>query len=885
MPRHHRLVNLALLAFPEHFRQRYAPSMRDEFAARYDDVRDQRGPWAARAFALASCRELVSSGLRERLVPMPVIEPPDHPEDSRMNALLADLRYGLRSLRRRSAYAIVAILTLGVGIGASTAMFSIANGVVLQPLPYPEPDRLVRVFDTNVERGALSATSSPANFAGWRTEATAFSTMMGYHDAPVTFTGVEPPVPLLATQVSHEWTEVLRTQPILGRNFTTDEETWGNHRVIILGHGLWHRQFGGDPTVIGRSISMGGEPHTVIGVMPAGFAFPTPNTELWIPLAFNFDIASMRGVHFLVVLGRLAPGATLATASAQMNLIMERDTRNFEDLRGWGVRLTSMHEAVVGNVRQRVLVFLGAVALLLLVACVNVANLSMAHAVGRFRELAVRAAMGAGRWRLTRQLAIEGILTALMAGVVGTAIAAGILGIVVSLAPGSVPRLYDVHIDRVVLLFACLLSLAIGTLNGAVPAMRAARRDLFDTLREGARSSGGRAAHMVRSGFVVAQVALAVVIAIGAGLLAKSFSRLSGVDAGVRSNGILTATVGVPTSRYPEDAQRSRFLLDYVERLRGMPGVDAAAVTSQLPLEGYSIMFTWWTGAAAVPPSEQSNGDFRVVSPGYFETVGIRVLRGRAFDDRDQRDGGPVVVIDDALARQAFGDADPVGQLMNISYGDDVGPREIIGVVSDVRQRALDVAAQPGYYLPITQVTWSSVRVILRTTLPPMSMAEAMRRELAAMDPLLPLRNVATLDELFARSVGVPRFNTLLFGAFAAIALILAASGIYSVMSYAVTQRTREIGVRMALGAQAGQVRTSIWRGAIVLGVLGSAIGLAIAFAMAPQVATLLFEIDVYDPQAFVVPPVLFLLIAWLGSYLPARRASRVDPVVALRAD
>jgi predicted permease len=544
-----------------------------------------------------------------------------------------------------------------------------------------------------------------------------------------------------------------------------------------------------------------------------------------------------------------------------------------------------MHEAVVGNVRQRVMVFLGAVALLLLVACVNVANLSMAHAVSRFRELAVRAAMGAGRWRLTRQLAIEGILTALAAGIVGTGIAWMILGLVVSLAPGSVPRLHDVHIDRVVLAFASALSLVIGMLIGAVPALRAARRDLFDTLREGARSSGGRGAHLVRSGFVVAQVAIAVVIAVGAGLLARSFARLSGVDAGIRSDGILVATVAVPSSRYPEDARRSRFLIDYVERLQAVPGVTAAAVTSQLPLEGYSLAFSWWVGSAPVPPSEQSSGDFRVVSPGYFETAGIRVLRGRGFDARDQRDGRPVIVIDEALARQAFGDADPVGQLMNVSYAGEGPPREIIGVVSNVRQRALDVPVQPGYYLPITQVTWNSVRVIVRTTLPPMSLADAMRRELAAMDPLLPLRNVATLDELFSRSVGVPRFNTLLFGAFAAIALILAASGIYSVMSYTVTQRTREIGVRMALGARAGQVRTSIWRGAIVLGLLGSAIGIGIAFAVAPQVATLLFEIDVHDPQAFMVPPMLFLLIAWLGSYIPARRASLVDPVVALRAD
>lgn len=883
--RHLRLVRLALLAFPDWFRYRYRGEMLGAFTARLDEVMSTQGSTAAWRLTAATCRDLVASGLRERFAPPLVLDPMPHPEDTRMNALLADLRYGLRSLRRRPAYALVAILTLGVGIGASTAMFSIANGVVLQPMPYPEPDRLVRVFDTNVERGALSSTSSPANFAGWRTAAKSFSSMMGYHDASLTFTGVEPPMSWQATQVSHEWTEVLRTQPLLGRNFTADEETWGKHQVVILGHGLWQRQFGSDPDIVGRSISLGGEPHTVVGVMPPGFAFPTPATELWIPLSFNFDLTTARGVHFLVVLGRLAPDATLASASAEMNLIMDQDRQHFEELKGWGVRLTSMHEAVVGNVRQRVMVFLGAVALLLLVACVNVANLSMAHAVSRFRELAVRAAMGAGRWRLTRQLAIEGILTALVAGLVGTVIAAGILSLVVSLAPGSVPRLYAVQVDRVALLFACSLSLVIGTLIGAVPALRAARLDLFDTLREGTRSSGGRGANLVRSGFVVVQVAIAVVIAVGAGLLAKSFSRLTGVDAGINTRGVLVANVGVPTSRYPQDEQRSRFLQDYVDRIQQLPGVEAAAVGSQLPLEGYSISFTWWLGSAPVPPNEQSNGDFRVVSPGYFGTVGLRTLRGRTFGDGDTRDARPVVVIDEALARQAFGEADPVGQLMQISYGAEAGPREIIGVVSDVRQRGLDVPAQPGYYLPLAQVTWSNMRVVVRTSLPPMSLADAMRRELAAMDPLLPLRNIATLDDLAAQSVGVPRFNMLLLGAFAALALILAASGIYSVMSYTVTQRTREIGVRMALGARAGQVQSGIWGGALRLGLLGSVIGLAIAFAMSPQVATLLFEVDVHDPVAFTVPPLLFLVVAWLGSYVPARRASRVDPVVALRAE
>ena len=884
--RAHRLVDLSLHAFPGWFRARYGREMLGEFAARHDEVLAARGAWAARALVFRACRDLIDSGLRERLTPRPSIDPPDHPEDSGMNALLTDLHHGFRALRRRPAFALVAIITLGVGIGASTAMFSIANGVVLQPLPYPEPDRLVRIYDTFAERNNMSGTSSPANFAEWREQARTFSAMAAYNNASLTYTGAEPAMPLAGTGVSFEWTEVLRTPPAMGREFTLDEELFGNHRVVILSHGLWQRQFGGSADIVGRSISLQGEAYTVVGVMPQGFAFPSPETEIWFPLAYDFDVAGSRGVHFIAVIGRLAPGVTLESAGTEMDLLMDRLRQAYPDaLRGWGVRLTSLHESIVGDVRQRVLIFLGAVALLLLVACVNVANLSLAHAVTRFRELAVRAAMGAGRWRLTRQMGLEGILIAIGAGVLGTVIASATVGLVLSVAPGSIPRLYAVEMDRLVLGFATTLSLVVGVLIGMFPALRAGRQDVLATLREGSRAGAGRSAQVLRSGFVVAQVSLAVVIAVGAGLLVKSFSRLSRVDSGIRTDGILVATVGVPTTRYPDDAERSRFFLDLTERLRGIPGVTAAAAASQLPLEGYSIGFSFWLAGQDVPTSERSSGDFRVVSAGYFETIGIRLLRGRTFDERDRRNAAPVIVVDETLARQAFGSADPVGRLMHVSYGDDPMPREIIGVVADVKQRALHVPASPGYYLPLTQVTWSTNRVIIRTTLPPMTLADAMRRELAAMDPLIPLRNVATLDDLLTRSIGVPRFNTLLFGAFAFLALLLAASGIYSVVSYMVTQRTREIGVRMALGARAGQVRRGVWRGALGLGLLGGAIGVAIAFAASPQVATLLFQVDVHDPHAFVIPPLLFLLVAWLGSYMPARRASRVDPVVALRAE
>ena len=887
MTKRHRIVRLALRAFPRHFRARYAREMLDAYAARLEEIARTRGRLPAALFALAAGRELVVSGLRERFAPRPRVAPPNRQEVTRMHAVLTDCRYAMRVLVRRPALSLVVIVTLGIAIGASTTMFSIANGVVLQPLPYPAPSELVRVYDTFAERGDLSNASSPANFADWRGSVRAFGSMAAYTNGTLTYTGAELALPLAATSVSFDWTDVLRTPPALGRGFTKDEETFGNHRVLILSHGLWEGLFGGEPDVIGRRVSMeGGDPYTVVGVMPAGFAFPTPETELWTPLAFNFDVAGSRGVHYLTVIARLASGATFESAHREMNLVMDRLRQAHpEPLRGWGTRVVSLHESMVGDVRPRVMIFLGAVGLLLLVACVNVANLSLAHAVARFRELALRAAMGAGRWRLTRQMAIEGIMLALVAATLGTAIAVFTVRLVVTMAPDSIPRLYDVGIDGDVIAFTTALSLVIGILIGVIPALRAGRRDLFDTLREGTRADTGRAGHFVRSGFVVAQVALAVVITVGSGLLVKSFARLSMVDAGVHTDGVLVATVSVPASRYPEATARSRFLLDYVERLRQTPGVTAAAAASQLPLEGFGIAFAYSVTGSEIPPSERPNGDFRVVSPGYFETMGIPLRRGRTFDERDRPDSAPVVVIDQALARATFGADDPVGRFITIAYGRDQVPRQVVGVVSDVRQRTLDAPVQPGYYLPLTQVSWNMLRIVVRTDLPPLSLADAMRRQLAAMDPLIPARDLAALDDLAARSVVVPRFNTILLAVFAAIALLVATSGVYSVMSYAVTQRTREIGVRMALGACAGQVRRSVWRRGLLLGLAGGTIGVSLAFILTPQVATLLYEVDVHDLQSFAVPPLLFLVVAWLASYVPARRASRLDPVEALRAD
>lgn len=888
-PLQQRLVRLALRAFPRRFREEYGAEMELAFDELHAHA-SRRGRASAWGATLASCRSLVAGGVVERFRSNHPRQPgpAPRPEESRMNAILADLRFGLRALRRRPAYALVAVLTLGLGIGTSTAMFTLANRVVFQPLPWPESDRLVRIFDTHAGQGTTTGLSSPANFADWREQQQSFTALASYNAVTLTYTGVEPAQALPATSVSAEWTEVLRTPPALGRPFTRDDEVFGNHRVVILSHGLWQRQFAGDPAIVGRPISIEGNPYTVVGVMPRGFSFPTPRTELWTPLAYDFDVATSRGVHYITVIGRLRPGVTLAGAGAEMDLIMQRLARAHPaPLEGWGVRLVSLHEATVGRVRERMLVFLGAVALVLLVACINVANLSMAHAVTRFRELAVRAAMGAGGWRLGRQLAFEGMSVALLAGLVGIGVAFVTLRAVVALAPASIPRLESVAIDPMALVFATALSLLIGVLVGVVPALRAARRDLFRTLREGARAvSGGPQTNRLRSAFVMAQVTLAVILAVGASLLVKSFARLSDVDPGFSAGRALVATVSVPRARYPDAQERSRFFLQLVERLERIPGVTSAAAATQLPLEGYSLMFTYWLDGTAPAPNERAAGDFRVVTPAYFETMGIRVLRGRGLDDGDGPTSPPVIVIDESFAKAVFGDADPIGRRIRLGLGgEQEAPREVVGVVADVRQRALDVAAAPGYYVSITQVPWSTMRVIVRTTVEPGSVRSAMERALAALDPLIPLRDVATTETLLSGSVVVPRFNTLLLGTFAALTLLLAAAGIYSVMSYAVTQRTHEIGVRMALGAGTGAVRRAVSGSALRLAGIGVAAGIAVAFALTPLMASLLFEVEARDPLAFAVPPLVFLGVAWLGSWLPARRASRVDPIIALRSE
>ena len=890
-----RILRGALLAFPPMFRERYAGEMMETLVDMIQDARQRQGRRAALALLFTTVADVVRTGITERVAvsrrarATRLTHSHFAQGDRRlMSALMTDVRFAFRSLWRRPAFSLVAISTLAVGIGASTAMFALASNVLYRPLPYPESERLVRFWDTFAPGDVRSGSSSPANFYDWRAQQTAFAGMFAYNNTELAFTGIQPAESFVSAEVSAGFTETMGVRPLLGRGFSAGDEVFGSHRSVLVGHGFWRRFLSGDSAVVGRPVSINGVSYVIAGVMPQGFAYPTAETQLWVPMAFDYDVATSRGVHYITVVGRLKPDVTLDAASTEMSTIMSRLVTQFpERLEGYGVRLESLRESIIGNVRGKFMVFLGAVGLLLVVAVVNVANLMLAQALTRFRELAVRAALGAGSWRLTRQLVAEGMTVAIIAGALSVAVSAAIIRGVVLFAPSrAIPRAGDVHFDPWALGFAALVSLVIGGAVSAWPVLRIARRDLIGTLKQATRgATGGAATRRLRHAFLVAQLSLAVVLAVGAALLVRSFGQLAAVSPGYDASNALVATINTPSSRYPEPANRARFFLELTDRLREMPGVSAAAATTQLPLDGYSISFSYWLAGSVDPEKDRPGGDFRAVTPGYFEAMGIPVRSGRTFTRDDAATAPAVIVIEESLARQHFGNRNPVGERLHLGYGPGHVAREIIGVVGDVRQRALDVAAQPGYYVPVAQIPWSTMRLVVRTELDPMSLSDVVRREAAAIDPLIAVRNITTLGERFDVSVGSQRFSMLLLGAFALLAVLLATAGVYSVMSHLVAQLTRDIGVQMALGAKASAVRRQVSLRALRVAAAGTALGLIVAAVLAPRISQLLFQVSARDPAAFAAAPVVFLGVALLGSYLPARRASNVDPVIALRAD
>ncbi|HEX6045964.1 MAG TPA: ABC transporter permease [Pyrinomonadaceae bacterium] len=802
--------------------------------------------------------------------------------------LIQDLRYAARMQRKNPGFTIVAIIALALGIGANTAIFSVVNTVLLRALPYKDPDRLVMVWEDATKQGYPRDTPAAANFVDWRSQNTVFEGMAAIIDESFNLTGAGDPERLEGRRVSANLFSLLGVEPQIGRTFTNEEDQPGSNKVAVLSYGLWQRRFGGDNSIVGKSLSLNGETYTVVGVMPASFQFPTSDDALWAPIAFTQEDAANRNRHYLQVVARMKPGISLEQAQTEMSTIAARLAQQYPDSNtDLGAAVTSLHEQLVGDIRPALLILLGAVGLVLLIACANVANLLLARAAVRQKEIAVRVALGARRSRLIRQFLTESILLSTIGGIAGLAIAYGGLVLLRAFIPENISQAKQVSIDPKVLGFTFLVSTLTGLIFGLAPALQAARFNQTETLKEGGRDSAtGSSGKRIRGLLVMAEVAVSLVLLIGAGLLINSFLRLRNVDPGFRADNLLTMRVVLPETKYSEFQPRSAFYTDLVRRVESLPGVKSAAVTTNLPLyrQGNSIGITI-EGQPPPPPGKENIVVTRIVSPRYFETMSIPLLSGRGFTAQDTTTTPRAVVISETMARRYWPGEDPIGK--RIGTGRIQRPEDwtqVIGVVKDVRQFELAVDARPQMYLPHTQRGFfPSDDLVVKTDIDPASMASTVRNAVWEIDKDQPVSNIRTMEEILLDSIARQRFSMLLLAIFAAVALALAAVGIYGVMSYSVAQRTHEIGIRMALGAQTGAVLKLAVGYGLKLVIAGVVIGLIAAFALTRVMATLLYGVTATDPATFTLISLLLIFVAALASYIPARRATKVDPIIALR--
>jgi putative ABC transport system permease protein len=803
-----------------------------------------------------------------------------------MDTLRQDLVYAIRRLWQSPVFSLVAIATLALGIGANSAIFSVIDAVLLRPLPFAEPERLVQLAQT--WKGRSTGIYSPQNFLDVAAQAPSFSSLAAIDSDDLTMTGRGDPVRLQGARVSSSFFDLLGVRPVQGRAFTDGENEPGRTKVVVLSHGVWTQRFGADAGVIGQTVQLNREPYAVIGVAPAGFAYPE-GAEVWAPLEYDevFRTKS-RGAWFLRVIGRLKPRVPVERARQEVATIADRLAKQYPDAdEGVGGTAVSLQQATVGDVRRPLLVLLGAVGFVLLIACVNVANLLLARVAARDAEFAVRTALGAGRRRLFRQLLTESVLLGLLGGATGLFLAWVSLDALLALQPQGVPRLAEVRVDRGVVLFASVLSLVTGLVFGAFPALQMIRRPTAQVLREGGRGLLGSGGARLRGGLVVGQMALAMMLLAGAGLLIRSFSRLSHVDPGFRTEDALSFRISLPQTAYDTDPRRAAFFGELMTRLRALPGVRSVGGVSGLPLGGSSFQLSF--EVAGQPPlsaAQQPSMEVRVATPDYFKTMGIPIRKGRGFEAGDIQGSSQVVLLSESAVRRFFPDEDPLGKRITIGWRHEPpAGGEVVGIVGDIKEQGLARASAPEIYLPSDQLPFSSMDVVLRTAVSPLSLAPTIQAAVHRLDPELPVSRVRTLEDVVARSISEPRFYMLLLGAFAAMALFLAALGIFGVMSYAVVQRSREIGIRVALGALPGDVLRSILREALLLSESGVALGLIGALALSQVLTRLLFDLSPTDPGTLVVMAVLLSAVALLASYLPARRATRVDPLVALRTE
>jgi putative ABC transport system permease protein len=808
-----------------------------------------------------------------------------------METLWHDLRYGARMLLGKPGFAVTAVLALGLGIGANTAIFSVINAALLNPLPYREPDRIVRLFATFPDAGAASniKTISYPDFLDFQSQNQVFDDVAIIDGTSLTLTGAEEPERLRCALVSAELFPLLGARAILGRTFLAEEDRPAAASVVILSHGLWQRRFGASAEIIGKEITLTRNNYTVIGVMPPDFKMPQSlvsgaPTDVWLPVTPSSHKRS-RAQHRFEAYARLKPGTSIEQAQSQMDAVAASLEQQYPDTnKDKGVKLTRLGELVVRDSRTVLFVLLGAVGFVLLIACANVANLILARTMSRNKEIAIRLALGAGRGHIIQQLLTESLILALAGGAVGLLIALWGADAFVALGPEGIPRLDEVGIDLGVFGFTAGLSLLTGVVFGLVPALQASKTDLLASIKEGGvTASAGAGSRRLRHLLVTSEVALSLVLLIGAGLLIKSFWRLQHIDPGVDVDNLLTLQLSLPQSEYAKEEQTRSFYQQLVERVKTIPGVQSAGAVNILPLGGGFSCDSFKRDDQPAQPGQEPCAEYRSITPDYFRTMGVSLVEGRQFAERDNQDGAQVAIINETFARQFFPDVNPIGMRVTPDTGKAVS-REIVGVVEDVKHFGLDKEAAPELYIPHAQDPWPrSMTVVLRASSDAAGLITAVRAEVWAINKDLPVLNVRTMEQLFANSVGESRFRTLLISVFAAVAMLLSALGIYGVMAYSVAERTHEIGIRLALGARPSDIFRMVVGQGMALAGAGLVIGIVGALVLTRVIAGFLFQVSATDFVTFAGVSALLILVALAACLIPAHRATKVDPMVALR--
>jgi len=799
-----------------------------------------------------------------------------------------DLRYGFRTLLRNPGFCAVAILALALGIGPNTAIFTMVNAVLLKPLPVPEPNRVVMIWGTLLKSGFDQMPVSAADYLEWKKQAHSFDQMSAAFAIPefgLNVSGAGDPERVSAALASKEFLPALGIKPIVGRNFLPEEDRPGGPPAVLISHALWQRRFHSDPAAIGRSLTVDGIPRTVVGVVPHELGEMVA-ADLWLPTAINPNNPERQNHQFGIV-ARLKPGVTVAESRAEMAVIARRLESAYPATNtGWGVALFPMAEMFTGRIRPVLLILLGAVGLLLLIACANLANLLLARAATREKEIAIRGALGAGRLRLIRQLLTESLVLALAGGALGLILAAWGVRLLRSVVPDMFPMLQHMSVDVPVLAFTFGISILTGLLFGLVPAWRSSHTDLNTTLKEAAgRSESAGGSHRIRSFLLAGEVALAVLLSVSAGLLLRSFVRVTEVNPGMRTANILTMNLSLPEVKYDTPQKRATFYKDLIERVDALPGVRSAGAVVFLPLRVSILSFRIWVnsftieGRPPVPQDKQPLADYRPATPGYFNTMGIALRQGRLFDQHDDLDAKRVVLVNEAMVRKHFPHENPLGQRIVMGK-----PMEIVGVVADAKLYGLDAPVEPAVYVPHAQHSGdSSMAVVVRTEGDPTVVAAAVRREILKLDPEQPISNVRSMEQVLSDSLMLRRVAMLLLTVFASLALTLATVGIYGLTAYSVSRRTHEIGLRVALGASQSQILRMVVGRGLVTSLIGAAIGVAAAFELTRGLSGMLYGVTATDPLVFAGVPLLLIAVSVLASYVPARKATRIDPLVALR--